>query len=201
MNKWIVGLAVIGLLASCGEDKKEDTKETPKESADTSLKIAYYDLEKMYTDLDFSKNAGKQLEADMMAANDDYAKYSKEYEASMATMQDPNATIDQQMAADRKMQRAQQKLAELQQASGFQMKQMQLEQQLAGYLFQYSEEYAKKIGVDALLVNAPGGTIAYISKAYDVSDDFVKFLNAKIGTEPNPLGPNAQGQPVPAQAQ
>jgi Skp family chaperone for outer membrane proteins len=200
MNKLILGLAVIGMMASCGAEEKEDKEKAPKESAETSLKIAYYDLEKMYTDLDFSISAGKQLEAEMTAANEDYGKYSKQYENSMAVMQDPNASIDQQMAADRRMQIAQKKLTELQQASGWQMKQMQLEQQLAGYLFQFSEEYAKQIGVDALLVNAPGGTIAYINKSYDVSDDFVKFLNEKIGSGVQTVSPNAQGQPLPAPA-
>lgn len=201
MNKWILGLAVIGLLVSCGEDTKEESKEKPKESTEKSVKIAYYDLEKMYTDLEFSVNAGKLLDQEMIAANDEYAKYMKQYESSIAIMEDPNASVDQQIAADRRMQQAQQKLAQLQQASGYQMKQMQLEQQLGAYLFKYSEEYAKQIGVDVMFMNAPGGVIAYINKGMDVTDEFIKFLDEKIAADSSvqPLAPNAQGQPVPGQ--
>ncbi|MCR9173051.1 MAG: OmpH family outer membrane protein [bacterium] len=199
MNKWILGLAVMGLLVSCGsaDSEETDSSKKEKESSEKKLKIAYYELEKMYTDLDFSINAGKELEKEMMAANNEYAKYSKQYESSLATMQDPGASLDAQMAADRKMQQAQQKLAQIQQASGYQMKQMQLEQQLAGYLMKYSEAYAKEKGIDVMLINAPGGTIAYIDSAFDVSDDFVKYLNAKIGSESVSLDSLGQTPAVP----
>ncbi|XOV67258.1 MAG: OmpH family outer membrane protein [Fluviicola sp.] len=202
MNKWILGFAVLGLLASCGSDEDSESKEKDqaKESKEKSIRIAYYELEKMYTELEFSINAGKELEKEMMAANEEYAKYSKQYESNLKIMQNPNATLEEQMKADSRYQQAQRKLMEIQQASGYQMKQMELEQQLGAYLFKYSKEYAKEIGVDFMFMNAPGGVIAYGNEAYNVTDEFIKYLNQKIGSEmQQPTDPNAQGQPIQGQ--
>lgn len=183
MNKFILSLAVLGMLVSCGGGSKEETKSSKEGKSEKGANIAYYDLEKMYTDLEFSKNANESIQAEGLAVQEKYQKLQQEYQSSMQIINSNSATVDQQISADRRMQNAQKKMAELEKGElyEFQMKQAQLENELAGYLIKYSEEYAKENDIDVIFVKAPGGNISYINKAYDISDAFVKYVNAKVG--------------------
>lgn len=194
MNKIILSLAVIGILVSCGGENKKETKDSKEGTSEKGSVIAYYDLEKMYTDLEFSKNANASIQAEGLAVQEKYQKLQQEYQSSMRIINSTTASVDQQIAADRRMQNAQKKMAELEKGElyEFQMKQAQLENELAGYLIKYSEEYAKEHKIDVILVKAPGGNISYINKSFDISDEFVKYVNSKVGS-------GSQGQMIPPQ--
>lgn len=186
MNKWILGLAVVGLLVSCGAEEKEDSKEKSKETKEKSLKIAYYDLGLMFNDLDYTKEINVQLQSELMGLQQEYQKLQQQVQTNFQRMQNPNLSVDQQIAADKAKQRAEKKMQELQQGPLYEleMKQAQLQDQLTGYLLQYSEEYAKANGISVMYATGiPGGQISYMDKSFDVTTEFTKYVNDKLNAE------------------
>ncbi len=201
MNKLILGLAVVGLMASCGGDSKEEGKKgTSEESSEKPLKIAYYDIGLMFNDLDFTQEANKQLQTEMMALEQEYQKLQQQAQTNYQRMQNPSLSVDQQIAADRRMQSAQKKMVELQQGPLYEleMKQAQLQNELTGYLLKYSEEYAKANGIHMMYATGlPGGQISYIDKSFDITAAFTQYVNDKLNAEMQ----NMQGMPQPPMPQ
>lgn len=211
MNKLILGLALVGLMASCGGEDKGDKKEDSKETSDVSLKIAYYDIGIMFNELDFTQEANKQMQTELLALEQEYQKLQQRAQTSYQRMQNPNLSVDQQLAADRSMQSAQKKMVEMQQGPLYEleMKQAQLQNELTGYLFKYSEEYAKANGINMMYATGlPGGQIMYIDKSFDITEEFTKYVNDKLNAEiqsmqgmpnPNMIPGDQPVGPVPAQ--
>lgn len=190
MNKWILGFAVLGLLTSCGgedteekEGKKEskviETKVTSANAGD--LTIGYYDTEKLYTDFKFFSTKGAELEAKAQGLEAELLKWQQIGQSNLNKIQDPSLSVEQQMAADKKMQQAQAKIQQIQQGDAYnlQLEQAQFNATLEEKLLKYSEEYGKENGIKLIFARGAGSGISYIDEAFDITDSFIAYMNAK----------------------
>ena len=60
-----------------------------------------------------------------------------------------------------------------------QQKQADLTRVLENKLLKYSEDFAKENGIKLLIAKGAGGGISYIDSAFDVTDAFIQYMNAK----------------------
>ena len=129
MKNLFLGVAVVGLLASCGGDDKEGKKEstvieTKVTSADAGdLTIGYYDAEKLATDFDFMRETDEKLKAEGAAIEEKLIRWQNIGQQSLSALekgsQDGTLSVDQQIALDKKMQNAQRQIQNTQQTEYF----------------------------------------------------------------------------------
>lgn len=195
MKKLLLGFIAVGLLTACGdskEDKKEDKekKETVIKTEVTSanagdLTIGYYELEKLTTDFNFMRETDEELNKEGQAIQDELVYWQKVLEKNYTELQDGInkgiLTSTEQENLSKKIEQAQTNLANIQQnkAAKFQQKQAELTLALEAKVLNYSEEFAKANGLKLLFARGPGSGISYIDGAFDVTDAFIQFMNAR----------------------
>lgn len=192
MKKLILGVAVLGLLASCGGDKdgkKADGKtviETTVTSANAGdLTIGYYNADKLTTDFDFMRETDVKLQAEGRAIEEKLVRWQNIGQQSLAALekgaQDGTLSVDQQIALDKKMQNAQRNIQQIQQTDymDLQQRQGELSMVLEKKLLTYSEEFAKANGIKLIFARGGGSGISYIDDAFDITDEFIEYMNAK----------------------
>lgn len=187
MKNLFLGIAVLGLLASCGEDKEEKGKEsTVIETKVTSanagdLTIGYYNAEKLVTDFDFMRETDKKLKSEGEAIQKKMINWQNVMQSSYQKLQDPSLSVDQQLAYDKKMQNAQKMIQQIEQTELYtlQERQAKLSMALEQKLLKYSEEFGKANGIKLIFARGAGSGISYIDEAFDITDEFIAFMNAK----------------------
>ncbi|GAB5419252.1 MAG: hypothetical protein Crog4KO_32960 [Crocinitomicaceae bacterium] len=188
MKKLLLGVAVFGLLVSCGEDDKEgkgedstviETKVTSANAGD--LTIGYYDAEKLVTDFDFMRETDVKLKKEGEAIQKKMINWQTVMQSSYQKLQDPSLSVDQQLAYDRKMQNAQKQIQQIEQTELYdlQERQAKLSMALEQKLLKYSEEFGKANGIKLIFARGAGSGISYIDEAFDITDEFIKYMNAK----------------------
>lgn len=192
----IIALTLItaSVLASCGNEPskkdKDDKKDTviKTEVASTNagdLTIAYYETEKLTTDFDFYKKTSSELEKEGGAIQKNLENWQRTYELNARKMtegmQNGTLSTSQIEGYDKKVKDAEKNIVAIQQNQmmAFQTKQQKLTEVLDNKLKKYSEDFAKANGIKMLYSKGPGSPISYIDPAFDVTDAFVKYMNAK----------------------
>ena len=79
------------------------------------------------------------------------------------------------------MQRSEEEVYRIQQTDGgkLESESMNANEVLIGKIEQYAKEFSEENGIDVLLSKAKGGQIAYISGSFDVSSEFIDYMNKK----------------------
>lgn len=187
MKKLFLGIAAVGLLASCGGDKEGEGKETTKietsvASVDAGdLTIGYYNADVLVTDFDFMRETDATLKKEGEAIQTKMINLQNIVQSSYQKLQDPSLSVDQQLAFDRKMQNAQKQLVQIEQTElySLQERQAKLSMTLEQKLLKYSEEFAKANGIKLIFARGAGSGISYIDEAFDITDEFIAYMNAK----------------------
>jgi len=203
MNKLILGLAVLGMLVSCGSDDsdekggKNDSKviETKVTSANAGdLTIGYYDIEKLYSEFTFFTTKGAELEKKAKDIEDKLVRWQQIGQSNLNKLQDPSLSMDQQIAADKKMQQAQSMIQQIKQGEAYnlQMEQAKFNTALEQKLLKYSESYGKENGIKLIFARGAGSGISYIDSAFDITDSFIEYMNAKEDSLNSELDVNSE---------
>ena len=187
MKKLFLGIAAVALLASCGGDKEGEGKETTKietsvASVDAGdLTIGYYNADVLVTDFDFMRETDATLKKEGEAIQTKMINLQNIVQSSYQKLQDPSLSVDQQLAFDRKMQNAQKQLVQIEQTElySLQERQAKLSMTLEQKLLKYSEEFAKANGIKLIFARGAGSGISYIDEAFDITDEFIEYMNAK----------------------
>ncbi len=188
MKKLLLGVAVLGLLVSCGGEDKDgkekdatviETKVTSANAGD--LTIGYYNAEKLVTDFDFMRETDVKLKKEGEAIQKKMINWQTVMQSSYQKLQDPSLSVDQQLAYDRKMQNAQKQIQQIEQTELYdlQERQAKLSMALEQKLLKYSEEFGKANGIKLIFARGAGSGISYIDEAFDITDEFIKYMNAK----------------------
>ena len=189
MKKQLIIIAAAFLvLSSCGGgDTKKEGSKTPKvESRDMNgLKIAFYDQDSVAAKFDFYVNTQEELGNKRAALENKIAVQQKAYQdAAMALQRGLQANSLSQVQIEgyqRKMQRSEEEVYRIQQTDGgkLESESMNANEVLIGKIEQYAKEFSEENGIDVLLSKAKGGQIAYISGSFDVSSEFIDYMNKK----------------------
>lgn len=192
----LLGTLSIFLVTSCGDkdnstDKEVDTDEsTPvtkrKMGSDSSsIAIAYYLQDSIATQFNFYREIDSMLKEKEMAFQKNleskirsYRQYEQDIQKRMDAGEITGYELeDIQNAAMQKQQAIQQ--FEQQRGGELQQESLQYQTALMNKISEAGREFSEKMDIDLLFFYQKGGQITYISDAFDVTNDFIKFLNKR----------------------
>ncbi|RFC53783.1 OmpH family outer membrane protein [Brumimicrobium aurantiacum] len=194
ISKTILGLSATLLMASCAETSSNDTnsentskpvEQTESKKENNGLAMAFYYQDSIATQFGFYKeidsilkvkemNFQRELEAKYRA----YQAYEADIQKKMENNEITGYQIDGiQQTAMEKQQSIQQ--FEQQRGAALQRESMDYQTNLMNKIAQAGKEFANKNDIDLLFFYQKGGQITFINDAYDVTDDFIKYLNKR----------------------
>lgn len=189
INKNLTYLAFVILLSSCGgDDKKKETEDAPVNVQVKSvgdLTIGYYEMEKISTDFDFYVDTQKELEGKKKIIDDKIAVQQKAYEnAAIALQKGMNSntlTPNQAQGYQAKMQQAEEAMMRIQQTDlmAFEQESLKANEVLMNKMDAYAQAFAEKNQLKLFLSKAVGGQIAYIDSTFNMTNQFIEFMNKK----------------------
>lgn len=192
MRIFTISILSIGLFTACAEgeskEKKGDDESTVIETKVTSanagdLTIGYYESEKLATDFDFFRETNMELEKEGAAIQAEMESWQRKGENAARQLQQNygSLSMSQRDNYDKTIKQAEKMLISIQQNKmiPYQQKQAELTGILENKLLKYSEEFAKANQIKLLIAKGAGGGISYIDEAFDVSDQFIQYMNAK----------------------
>lgn len=184
------------MVTSCGnsESTEVDTEDTSdqvevtkrKMGTDTSgVAIAYYIQDSIATQFDFYREVDSMLKAkeiDFQKELESRIRSYQAYEADIQRRMDNNEITGYQLEDIQKtaMQK-QQSIQQFEQQRGQQLQQESLEYQTAlmNKISEAGKEFSEKNDIDILFFYQKGGQITYIANAFDVTEQFVAYLNKR----------------------
>tara|TARA_R100000951_G_C2636057_1_gene179334 strand:- start:1047 stop:1829 length:783 start_codon:yes stop_codon:yes gene_type:complete len=190
----LIGILPVLLITSCGEENnsvEDDTDETTPVAKrqmgndSTGIAIAYYLQDSIATQFNFYREIDSMLKAKEIAFQKDLElkiRSYRQYEADIQKRMDAGEITgyeldDIQKAAMQKQQAIQQ--FEQQRGGELQQESLQYQTALMNKISEAGREFSEKKGIDLLYFYQKGGQITYISDAFDVTADFIKFLNKR----------------------
>ncbi|MDX1445995.1 OmpH family outer membrane protein [Lishizhenia sp.] len=197
MNKLIASFAMGALvLASCNTTTPSSTEETnvktPGKTASEievknseGLKIAYYVQDSIPTGFNYYREIDSMLQAKQAQYQSKLERMYAKYEQYAAEVQrrDQNNEISSfdYEKIQKEIARRQQEIQQIEQNEGrvLQQETMNYTNALANKISGAGNEYAKENGIDILFFYQKGGQITYISDAFDVTEDFISYLNKR----------------------
>lgn len=197
MNKLIASFAISALaLASCNTSapsNDEGTKaQTPvksvhelQEKNSDGLKIAFYMQDSIPSGFNYYREIDSMLQAKQAQYQSKLERMYAKYEQYAAEVQrrDQNNEISsfELPKVQEEIQRRQQEIALVEQNEGrvLQQETMNYTNALANKISGAGNEFAKENGIDLLFFYQKGGQITYISDAFDVTTDFIAYLNKR----------------------
>ncbi|PWH86373.1 OmpH family outer membrane protein [Brumimicrobium oceani] len=190
----ILGLSASLLAASCGDDNSSKAADnevvTPVEKkqmgeGSTGIAMAFYYQDSIATQFGFYKevdsmirakelNFQKELEAKYRA----YQAYEADIQKKMQNNEITGYQIEEiQQTAMQKQQSIQQ--FEQQRGAALQNESMKYQTALMNKIAEAGKEFSNKKEIDLLFFYQKGGQITFINNAYDVTDEFIKYLNKR----------------------
>ena len=196
MNKLIASLAMGALvLASCNSSTsttEESKAQTPAKTASEiqvknseGLKIAFYVQDSIPSGFNYYREIDSMLQAKQTQYQTKLERMYAKYEQYAAEIQrrDQNNEISsfELPKVQEEIARRQQEIAQIEQNEGriLQQETMNYTNALANKISGAGNEYAKENGIDILFFYQKGGQITYISDAFDVTEDFIAYLNKR----------------------
>ena len=189
MIKKIVLVGVVGaFLASCGNDEKAKASDAPVNVQVKSvgeMTIAYYEQDSIATQFDFYVETQKTLEAKKDKIDAKIAVQQKAYESAGIAlqngMQSNILSQNQAEAYQRKMAQCEQEMMRIQQneLGPFEQESFEANTVLMNKIATYSKQFAEKHQLKLFLTKAIGGQVAYADPQFDMTSDFIKYMNTK----------------------
>ncbi|MEX1192993.1 MAG: OmpH family outer membrane protein [Brumimicrobium sp.] len=191
--KLLLGLATTFVFTACGDKESTNNNEKSQKQVDkrqlgndtTGIAIAYYLQDSIATQFNFYREIDSMLKAEEMNFQKEletkirkYRQYEENIQKRMDAGEITGYELDeiQQSAMEKQQaiqQFEQQKGAELQQES------LQYQTALMNKIAEAGREFSNEKGIDLLYFYQKGGQITYISDAFDVTEDFIDFLNKR----------------------
>lgn len=192
----LLGIFSILLVTSCGdknnssEDETDDSTQVSKRQMGTDssgVAIAYYLQDSIATQFNFYREIDSMLkekeitfQKELESRIRSYRKYEQDIQKRMDAGEITGYELeDIQNSAMEKQQAIQQ--FEQQRGGELQQESLQYQTALMNKISEAGREFSEKKGIDLLFFYQKGGQITYISNAFDVTDDFIKFLNKREG--------------------
>jgi Skp family chaperone for outer membrane proteins len=190
----LLGLFSILLVTSCGDKDNSTESETDDStpvtkrqmgSDSSSIAIAYYLQDSIATQFDFYREIDsmlKEKEIEFQKTLESKIRSYRQYEQDIQKRMDAGEITgyeleDIQNAAMQKQQAIQQ--FEQQRGGELQQESLQYQTALMNKISEAGREFSEKMDIDLLFFYQKGGQITHISDAFDVTDDFIKFLNKR----------------------
>lgn len=198
--KKVVGLAfsmVAGLVlfTGCGEtsgvnendDSSDKVEVSKRQMGDDSsgIAIAYYIQDSIATQFNFFREVDSMLKVKEI-------EFQKELESRIRAYQAYEADIQRRMEANeitgyqlediqKTAMQKQQSIQQFEQQRGAQLQKESFEYQtvLMNKISEAGKEFSAMNNIDLLFFYQKGGQITYISKAFDVTEQFVSYLNKR----------------------
>ena len=190
----ILGISTSFLISSCNNTSTKDAvdieveKTVEKEklgNGPSGIAMAFYYQDSIATQFDFYReidsilkvkemNFQKELEAKYLA----YQSYEADIQKKMANNEITGYQIEEiQATAMEKQQSIQQ--FEQQRGAALQKESMDYQNNLMNKIAEAGKEFASKKEIDLLFFYQKGGQITFINNAYDVTDEFLSYLNKR----------------------
>jgi outer membrane protein len=190
----LLGTLSILLVTSCGDKDNSTESETDDStpvtkrkmgSDSSSIAIAYYLQDSIATQFDFYREIDSMLKEKEIAFQKNleskirsYRQYEQDIQKRMDAGEITGYELeDIQNAAMQKQQAIQQ--FEQQRGGELQQESLQYQTALMNKISEAGREFSEKMDIDLLFFYQKGGQITYISDAFDVTNDFIKFLNKR----------------------
>ncbi|HLW29603.1 MAG TPA: OmpH family outer membrane protein [Brumimicrobium sp.] len=189
----ILGLSSTLFIASCNNSNNAASEEEVVKTVDkkqmgdgaTGIAMAFYYQDSIATQFRFYReidsvlkvkelNFQKELESKYRA----YQAYEADIQKRMERNEITGYQIEEiQQVAMQKQQSIQQ--FEQQRGSALQKESMQYQTALMNKIAEAGKEFSSKREIDLLFFYQKGGQITFINNAYDVTEDFISFLNKR----------------------
>lgn len=186
MKKYFyIAIATLTLTA-CGEKNKEKTDSTPEiQSRDMKgLKIAYYNLDSLVLHFDYYVEQDSIITKRRNGFQAEYERRGKELEnfvRSNQEKQQKGLLSEREIAQIQQViQQREMALMNYQQTEGGKLEKeiMDVQSSLNKKVKVFGEEFAKKHGIDILMIHAEvGSPINFIDPSMDVTKEFTAYLN------------------------
>ena len=186
----ILGLLITNL-ASCSQNEGTEETETASKKTERNLDkdnnsglvIAYYVQDsiatgfKFYREVDsMLKSKEKDFERQLRAKYDNYAQYENKIRQRMEAGEITGYQLDD---IQQEAMRKQEAIANFERQRGAELQQESFNYQnaLMNKISEAGKAFSEKNDIDILLFYQKGGQVTYISDAFDVTADFIAFLN------------------------
>lgn len=197
----IISIAVLGwcatfLITSCENETKETpitSEEKPVEpvkkrqmgDGDDGIAIAFYHQDSIATQFNFYREIDSMLKvkeenfkSELEAKYRSYQAYEADIQKRMDNNEITGYQIEEiQQTAMQKQQSIQQ--FEQQRGAALQKESLQYQTALMNKINEAGSEFSGKRDIDLLFFYQKGGQITFINNAYDVTDDFISYLNKR----------------------
>lgn len=189
----ILGLACAFIMSSCNPNEKDsdsndgnNKKVTSSKTMDTSgIAIAFYYQDSVATQFRFYKHIDSMLKAKQLDYQKELEKKYRAYqtyEAGVQKRMDNGEITGYQLDDIRKTAaQKQQSIQAFEQQRGAELQKESMEYQVAimNKIAESGKEFSDESDIDLLFFYQKGGQITYINNAYDVTDEFIDFLNQR----------------------
>lgn len=191
-----LGLGLVLAFTSCDKSKTEDNnKSNEVKSTEVnrdlgrvdsgSLSIAYYNQDSIATQFDFYREVDSMLKAKELAFQKELERRIRSYQSFEADIQKrmenneiTGYQLDEiQQTAMRKQQQIQS--YQEQQGEALQRETLQYTTALMNKIAEAGKEFSNQNSIDLLFFYQKGGQITFINNAYDVTDEFINYLNQR----------------------
>ncbi|MDG1334216.1 MAG: OmpH family outer membrane protein [Crocinitomicaceae bacterium] len=173
-----VAIAMIALLASCGD---KETK--PTNSSDSGLSVVFYVKDSVATHYTYFMESQEEI-VEMEAAvgakanelQQQYGQLANEYQSKM---QRGLLSKNGESYYTKKLQDLQLEMTSLEQTEGAELnkKAEKFQEELLEKLDAYGKEFAEKNGYNLILAKEKMGGIMYADESMDVTMDLIEFMN------------------------
>ena len=191
LNILSLSLALIFVTVSCGEksvageDGQVVVQRKVKSDSTDGLAIAYYVQDSIATGFNFYRSIDsmlraeeKEFERQLRSRYENYQAYENKIRQRMEAGEITGYQLDE---IQEEAMRKQEAIANFERQRGgeLQRESMKYQSALMNKISEAGREFSEKNGIDMLFFYQKGGQITYISNAFDVTEDFIKFLNKR----------------------
>lgn len=189
LNIFILGITLISTISSCGnktaadEDGQIIVQRKVKSDSTDGLAIAYYVQDSIATGFNFYRSIDsmlraeeKEFERQLRSRYENYQAYENKIRQRMEAGEITGYQLDE---IQEEAMRKQESIANFERQRGGELQRESIKYQTAlmNKISEAGREFSEKNGIDMLFFYQKGGQITYISNAFDVTEQFIKFLN------------------------
>lgn len=189
-------LVFVAVLTSCGDQNNSTNSEVKKAKNENKpivkrdknpegLNIAYYVQDSIgngfhfYREIDsMLRSKQRNYESELRGRYESYQRYESEIQKRAEANEITGYEIE---GIEKEMMRRQQSIAnfERQEGAKIQREAMDYQTALMNKISEAGREFSEEHGFDLLFFYQKGGQITYISNAYDVTEEFINYLNER----------------------
>ena len=182
------------LVISCKNDKTESTSDNVNNAlfnvknfnTDSSqIVIAFYKMDSIAVGFDYyrkvdstMKQKTKQFKSALQSKVDNFQKFQQ---TASRRIQNGEITGMQYDEIERELMSRQQAIALYEQQRGTELQQETIEYDstIMNKISEAAKEFSEKNGIEIFFAYAKGGQITYISQGFDLTNEFIDFLNER----------------------